>query len=103
MSVSKVLLSIYGPYINDHGAIRKVKSSYTPITGTRPTSSCPGETQYDGTYIQDYTYDPISTKCDLDECNGMTRNGHYGYYVTDGYPYIIKYFKGKPNKSFKKK
>jgi hypothetical protein len=96
---------IYGPYINDHGTIRKVKSSYRLISGARPINSCPykrGETQYDGKYIQDYIYDPISTRGDLDECNGMTRNGHYGYYVTDGYPYMIKFFKGTPDPSFKK-
>ena len=96
---------IYGPYINDHGTIRKVRSSYRKITGPRPTNSCPynrGERQFDGTYIQDYIYDPISTQGDLDDCNGMTRNGHYGYYVTDCYPYMIKFFKGKPDPSFKK-
>ena len=93
---------IYGPYINDGGIIRKVTSSYRLRTGNRPAGSCP-EGIYDSTYIQDYVYDPATTKGDLDECNGMTRDGHYAYYLTDGYPYIIKYFKGKPNESFKKK
>ena len=93
---------IYGPYINDNGKIRKVKSSYRLIDGKRPSGSCPGETKFDGTFIQDYIYDPTSTKGDLDECNGMTRNGHYAYYLTDEYPYMIKFFKGTPDSSFKK-
>jgi hypothetical protein len=91
---------IYGPYINDNGTIRSVTSSYQLKTGDRPKNSCPGE-EYDGTYIDDYEY--VAGSGDLDECNGMTRNGHYGYYVTFKYPYMINAFKGTPDDSFKKK
>lgn len=91
---------IYGPYINDLGTIRKVKSGYKRIGGNRPADSCPAGT-YDGTFIQDYEYKP-DVGDDLDECNGMWRNGHYGYYLTDIYPYMIRYFRGTPDPSFKK-
>lgn len=94
---------IHGPFINDNGTIRKVKSSYKLIPGTRPVGSCPnlrGEINYDGTYIQDYQYRPGSG--DLDECNGMIVDGQYGYYLTEEYPYMIKFFKGTPDPSFQK-
>ena len=93
---------IYGPFINDHGTIRKVRSSYVLIKGKRPADSCPKDTPYDGIFIQDYVYDPVHSGGDLDECNGMVRNGHYGYYVTYTYPYMIKFFKGTPDSSFMK-
>ena len=93
---------IFGPYINANGKIRKIKSSYRLITGKRPAGSCPGETNFDGEFVQDYIYDPKGTKGDLDSCNGMMRNGRYAYYLTDDYPYMIKCFKGIPHSSFMK-
>ena len=39
---------------------------------------------------------------DLDECNGMTVDGVYGYYITDAFPYIVACFRGIPNLSFQK-
>ena len=48
----------------------------------------------------DYEY--VEGLGDLDECNGMTFKGSYGYYVTDGYPYILNCFKGTINSSFQK-
>jgi hypothetical protein len=96
---------IYGPYINDHGTIRRVKSSYVLKTGSRPADSCPykkGDTEYNGTYIQDYVYDPAASHGDLDECNGMTVEGHYAYYVTEEYPHIMPCFKGTPDSTFAK-
>ena len=50
-------------------------------------------------YIQDYLYYEDGT-CNLDEANGMIRNGHYGYYVTSDYPYIIRKFRDDPHSSF---
>jgi len=32
----------------------------------------------------------------------MTVNGVYGYFITDGYPYILSCFKGTPDSSFNK-
>ena len=94
---------IYGPFIDDNGNFRRVISSYVLKSGAR--QSQPGEgdfpgRNYDGTYIDDYKYQEGSG--DLDECNGMISNSHYGYYVTSTYPWIMKCFKGSPDSSFRK-
>ena len=91
---------IFGPYFDDNGVFRQATSSYSLRSGNRPTGTGnPGGT-YDGTYIDDYEY--IAGQGDLDACNGMTVNGQYGYYVSDGYPYIIGCFTGTPDASFDK-
>jgi len=91
---------IFGPYIDDNGVIRKVVSSFRVRSGNRATGSTnPGGT-YDGTYRDDYEF--VAEHGDLDECNGMTVNGVYGYYISDGYPYILSCFKGSPDSSFNK-
>ena len=96
---------IYGSYFNDQGTIRKAKSSYQLKTGTRlavtykTKTYSPGGT-YDGKFIDDYEY--VNGLGDLDECNGMTLNGNYGYYVTDTYPWVLKCYKGTPDSSFDK-
>ncbi|MEM9455972.1 MAG: YHYH protein [Myxococcota bacterium] len=34
---------------------------------------------------------------DLDECNGLIdENGNYGYYATEGFPYLLGCFRGEP-------
>lgn len=96
---------VYGSWILDEslgpmGDFRKVKSSYRPKSGPRPTGSGNPGGQYDGTFVDDYEYAEGSG--DLDECNGMVRNGSYGYYVTEAYPYILKCFRGTPHVSFRK-
>ena len=58
----------------------------------------PGGT-YDGTYVDDYEF---TNAGDLDECNGMTVDGQYGYYVTDTYPWVIKCHSGTLDASFNK-
>ena len=50
--------------------------------------------------IDDYEY--VANSGDLDECNGMTVNGQYGYYVTESYPWVIACFSGTPASSFNK-
>lgn len=90
---------IYGPHYIDSktGKMLTAKSGYTLKSGERPTvSSSPGGS-YDGTYIQDYEF---TNSGSLDECNGMTVNGHYGYYVTDSYPYVMGCLSGTPHQSF---
>ncbi len=90
---------IYGPHFIDPstGEMKVATSGYTLKKGSRPTSeSSPGGT-YDGTYNEDYEYTNAGT---LDECNGMTIKGQYGYYVTDSYPYVMGCFKGTPDNSF---
>lgn len=93
---------IYGPYIDDNGTIRRVESGYTLKTGARVSQTGEGAFpggDYDGTFIDDYEFTDAG---DLDECNGMTRDGAYGYYVTDGYPWVIGCFMGTPDSSFMK-
>ncbi|MCL9782897.1 YHYH protein [Vibrio sp. S4M6] len=91
---------IYGPYFQNNSLIREAKSSYQLKKGVRPSGSGNPGGQYDGTYRDDYVF--VSGSGDLDECNGMTLNGQYGYYVTSGYPYVINCFKGTPDPSFNK-
>lgn len=91
---------IFGPFIDDNGTIRKVTSSYNVISGARPIDSGSPGGNYDGTYRDDYEY--VANHGDLDECNGMTVDGVYGYYITDGFPYILTCFKGTPDPSFNK-
>ncbi|TRX56671.1 YHYH protein [Thalassomonas sp. M1454] len=95
---------IFGPYFDassdGSGEIRKAVSSYRIIDGSRPaTDGSPGG-EYDGTFRDDNEY--IAGLGDLDECNGMTVNGVYGYYITDTYPYVLSCFKGTPDPSFNK-
>ena len=92
---------IFGSYFNDNGIILKVTSSYqlkpgqrTAVNGINPGGS------YDGTFVDDYEY--VSGLGDLDECNGMSINGIYGYYVTEAYPWVLGCFKGTPDTSFNK-
>jgi hypothetical protein len=95
---------IYGPYIKKNGELRKVKSSYALREGARkpiPNQRCFPGGVYDGRFREDYVF--IPNLGDLDECNGMMRDGKYGYYVTDGYPYVMACFKGTPDGSFRKK
>jgi arylsulfatase A-like enzyme len=91
---------IFGPYFDDSGVIRKAVSSFQLISGTRPSSSGNPGGSYDGTYRDDYQYQ--QGYGDLDECNGMSINGVYGYYITDGFPYVLSCFKGIPDPSFNK-
>ncbi|WP_202966672.1 YHYH protein [Cellvibrio sp. OA-2007] len=91
---------IYGPYINKNGVLRKAVPSYRLKSGARPSGNGnPGGT-YNGQFRDDYEY--VAGLGDLDECNGMLHNGVYGYYITDGFPYIVKCFKGTPDSSFNK-
>ena len=90
---------IYGSYFLDpeSGEVRKATSGYRLKRGLRPSG--PGG-RYDGFYIQEWRWTRAG---DLDECNGMTLDGQYGYYVTDSYPWLMKCFNGEPNNSFYKR
>ncbi|MGI9278106.1 MAG: YHYH protein [Endozoicomonas sp.] len=103
---------VYGPCFSDpdDGVVRKVRSSFvlksgtrqfvspytTPVAGNGAVSS----NNYNGQFTGDYEYQANSG--DLDECNGMTLNGQYGYYITDRYPWTMACFKGTPDSSFSK-
>lgn len=92
---------IYGSYFLDgENNLRKAVSGYRLKSGTRPgpDSENPGGA-YDGTYIDDYEYTAAG---DLDECNGMSIDGQYGYYVTDAYPWVLNCFTGNVDPSFNK-
>lgn len=91
---------IFGSWFNDGTTIRKAQPSYLLKSGTRSTGRAEYDVAYDGAFRDDYEY--VESAGDLDECNGMTVNGQYGYYVTDGFPYIIGCFSGTPDASFNK-
>lgn len=91
---------IYGPYFLDstNGQVREAVSGYTLKSGSRGVRSDtnPGG-DYTGRYNDDWEFTDAG---DLDECNGMTVAGQYGYYVTDSYPWVIKCLMGTPDDSF---
>lgn len=104
---------IYGSYFydEDSGEVRKATSSYQLKAGNRvaiydkyvgqdlnPSDNPLNSATYDGTYVDDWEY--VEGSGDLDECNGMTVNGQYGYYAIDSYPWVIACFKGTPHESF---
>jgi len=93
---------IYGSYFLDSSTnqVRKAVSGYSLKEGLRPgpDNSNPGGT-YNGLYVDDYEF---TNSGDLDECNGMTVNGNYGYYVTDAYPWILACHSGTLDESFNK-
>jgi len=92
---------------DDDGSIRSVVSSYeliddggervavsgyeTPVAGTGVVAS----SNYDGQFIGDWEY--VSGSGDLDECNGMTVDGQYAYYVSDSYPWVMGCYSGTPD------
>jgi hypothetical protein len=93
---------IYGPWIDDDGALRKVVSGYTLKQGARASQAGEGAFpggDHDGTYRDDHEFTDAG---DLDACNGMTRDGVYGYYVTDSYPWVLSCYTGAPDSSFQK-
>lgn len=91
---------IYGPYFYDVGTgqVRKAESGYTLKLAARDSTTGPGGMP-DGVYNADWEWTDAG---DLDECNGMTVAGQYGYYVTEAYPHTMRCFKGVVDPSFAK-
>ncbi|GAD90523.1 MULTISPECIES: YHYH protein [Vibrio] len=101
---------LYGRCFTDPGTgeIRAARSSYQLKQGTRVNSNGYAapiagvglviSDNYDGQFRGDYEF--VADTGDLDECNGMTVNGQYGYYVTDSFPWVMNCFAGTPNASF---
>lgn len=93
---------IFGPFIEEGGAVRRVRSGYTLKQGPRQSQNgegaFPGGTP-DGRFVDDWEWTDAG---DLDACNGMWRDRAYGYYVTDGFPWVIGCFQGSPDDSFRK-
>ena len=93
---------IFGPFIDDAGSIRRVRSGYALKSGNRVSQDGEGAFpggSYDGTFRDDWEYTGTG---DLDRCNGMTLDGQYGYYVTDTFPWVLGCFQGTPDQSFQK-
>lgn len=103
---------IYGACFKDPdtGEVRKAQPSYAlkdnggprqDVTGYQTPQAGVGVVasgNYDGQFRGDWEF--IANSGDLDQCNGMTINGQYGYYVTDSFPWVINCFKGSTDSSF---
>ncbi len=95
---------LFGPCITDDtGTVRPARSSYVIKSGLRQavdgyeTPYVAGVVQsasYNGQFTGDFEY--IAGSGDLDECNGATINGQYGYYATSDFPYAIRCLTGSP-------
>ncbi|MEE3234481.1 MAG: YHYH protein [Candidatus Latescibacterota bacterium] len=101
---------VYGSCINVNGTIRSAQSSYqlkdggglrqsvagyqTPTAGNGGIAS----SNYDGQFRGDWEY--TAGLGDLDQCNGMTVDGQYGYYVTSSFPWVLACYSGTPDASF---
>jgi hypothetical protein len=87
-----------------NSGVKKVSPSYKLKEGIRPDGP---KGYYDGTFVQDFEY--IEGHGDLDECNGRFGvtpeypEGIYHYYLTDTYPFIPRYTRGKPDDSFSRR
>lgn len=100
---------VYGSCFKDtSGAIRKASSSYQVKSGKREkigSYTTPYKVgnvhsdNYDGQFIGDHEF--VTGLGDLDECNGMTVNGQYGYYITESYPYVLACHSGTPSRKFR--
>ena len=105
---------IYGSCFTDPvtGSVRKAESSYALKDSGGPRQEVAGYTtpaagqgtvasaNYDGQFTGDYQYE--EDLGDLDECNGMSIEGQYGYYVTNSYPWVLGCYKGTTDSSFTK-
>lgn len=76
------------------------KPSYRLKMGHRPGMGRSPDGKYDGTYTQDFEY--VAGSGDLDQCNGMKKDGEYVYVLTSGFPYVPRCWVGTPDESFKK-
>ena len=94
---------IRGPYIDDNGTIREVKSGYVLKEGNRTNQQGEGafpNGTWNGIFRDDFVWqDGVG---DLDECNGKIVNGTYTYFVTFSFPWVMGCFKGLPDETFKK-
>ena len=88
-------------------SLKKVKPSYQLKSGLRPSGDSGPGGRYDGIFTEDWVY--VEGSGDLDECNGRFGvtpeyvDGTYHYFLTDSFPFVPRYFRGDPDKSFEKK
>ncbi len=73
----------------------KAASGYQLKKGTRLSGPGGG---YDGTYNEDYEY--VSSKGNLDQCNGGVLNDKYVYFITDTYPFVGRCLWGEVSTDF---
>ena len=92
---------VFGGTVSENGKNRKVKSGYRLKSGQRPTGPGSPGGSYDGTFRDDYEF--VAGHGDLDQCNGMQIDNTYGYFITDGFPYVLACFSGTPHESFNKR
>lgn len=92
---------IFGPFATINGKVVEVQSSYQLKQGARPDGRDEPGGEYDGMFRDDYQF--IQGSGHLDECNGMEKDGVYGYYLTSTYPHMLGCFKGTPDPSFNKR
>lgn len=84
--------------------MKYLRSSYQLRKGVRPSG--PGG-RFDGTFVEDYEY--VSGTGDLDGCNGRFGatpefpEGSYHYFLTESFPFIPRYFRGKHDISFQRR
>jgi len=82
----------------------KYKASYRAVDGTREGEDCTYENpkekrdisvngHHDGTFTSDFEY--VDGHGDLDECNGISINGNYMYFVTEEFPYVSRCLMGE--------
>ena len=95
-------------FADETSSVRAATSSYVLRSGQRQdvagytTPYAVGNVisdNYDGQFIGDYEY--VAGSGDLDQCNGMSVEGRYGYYVTAGYPYVLSCLSGAANRQFR--
>ncbi len=103
---------IYGPWgyrqpHDSHSGIKTLRSSYRVKTGWRPKPPHGPGGRYDGKYAGDFEYVP--GRGDLDQANGRYGvtpeypHGTYYYVITESYPFVGRYFRGTPDRSFYKR
>lgn len=81
--------------LKGNGGMRQLVAGYPlPVAGQGNVAS----NNYDGQFIGDWEY--VENHGVLDECNGMTIDNQYGYYITDSYPWVLACFKGTVDSSF---
>jgi hypothetical protein len=82
----------------------KVRSSYRLRAGMRDDG--PGG-RFDGSFVQDYEF--VNGAGDLDGCNGrfgvtpQYPGGIYHYFVTEDFPFIPRFYRGRPDQSFERR
>ena len=89
-----------------NSGLKKLAPSWQLKEGNRPRTGNDGGPggKYDGTFTQDFEF--VENAGDLDQCNGRHGvtpeypDGIYYYVLTDTYPFIPRYLRGKPDPSF---